>query len=70
MSDTTQKVVVLTYINIDTTLPQLDSMQRLSRMVEDMPNIFKMTLKHEPKEEYIFHKSCIWNFWREMIGCT
>lgn len=34
--------------NIDTTLPQSDNMQRLSRMIEEMPYIYESKLKHKP----------------------
>lgn len=37
------------YHNIETTPPQLDNIKRLSRMIEDIPNICDFKLKHEPK---------------------
>lgn len=48
--------------NIDTTLPQQDSMQRLSRMIEVMSDIYEFKLKHEPEQVYILHKSCVLEF--------
>lgn len=45
--------------NIDTTLPQSDNMQRLSRMKEEMSDIYEFTLKHEQEQAYILHKSYV-----------
>lgn len=44
--------------SIDTTLFQPDNSQRLSRMIEEMSDIYEFTLKHEQKQSYILHKSC------------
>lgn len=44
--------------NIETTPPQLDNTQRLSRMIEEIPDICDFKLKHEPKKPFIFYKSC------------
>lgn len=49
--------------NIETTSsPQLDNTQRLSRMIEEIPDICEFTLKHEPEQAYILPKSCVMEF--------
>lgn len=56
--------------NIDTTLPQPDNTQRLSGMIEEISNVYEFKLKHEPKQAYILHKSCVMKFLRHVIGWT
>lgn len=45
--------------NIDTTLPRPYNSQRLPSMIEEISGIYKLTLKHEPEQPYILHKSCV-----------